>query len=424
MLLLLALAAPPSFEKDVRPVLKAYCLECHGAEDKPKGKLDLRLKRFLARGGRSGPAIAAKGAASLLVERMRNGSMPPQGKKVPPELVAVVEKWIDAGAPTLRDEPEELPPGIGISPDERASWFYQPLTRPPVPADEGHPVDAFLLAKLRGKGLPSNPEADRRTLLRRASLVVAGLPPTRDEVDAFLADRRPDAWERLIDRLLSSPAFGERWSRHWLDVAGYADSHGDGTTDTPRPDAWRWRDWVVKAFNANKPLDAFLVEQLAGDALVPRPWTDLKPEQAELLAATGFLRSVPDGTTRGGKAEAEQNLADTLKLVGSSVLGLSVGCAQCHDHRYDPIPQEDYFRLRAVFETALNPADLRRPEARRVSLSTTADRARAAAIDAEAAKMQAAFNARQAQAVAAAFDKELAKRPEGERAALRAAFST
>ncbi len=434
-----ALSAPAekiTFEQHVRPVLKAYCLDCHGADDKPKGKLDLRLKRFLVAGGRKGAAIVpGKADRSLLVERMASGEMPPGEKKVPPEQIALIRRWIDAGAPTLRDEPASLPPGIGISEQERSYWLYQPLVRPAVPASvETRPahagplarnaIDVFLLAKMREKGLTFNPEADRLTLLRRASLVVTGLPPSPEEVKAFLADARPDAYERLVDRLLASPAYGERWARHWLDVSGHADSHGDGTADTPRPDAWRYRDWVVRALNADKPIDRLIIEQVAGDELLPRPWGDLTPEKADLLAATGFLRTAPDLTAGGGgPAEIEQNITDTLKVVGSALLGLSVGCAQCHDHRYDPIPQEDYYRLRAVFEPALNPAAWRRPGQRRVSLYTAADRAKAAAVDAEAAKMQADFNIKQAAHVKAAFDKELLKRPAEQRDALRAAFA-
>ena len=432
LLALVALSAPAeaiTFEQHVRPILKAYCLDCHGAEEKPKGKLDLRLKRFLAVGGRTGPAIApGKAGKSLLVERMAAGEMPPTGKKVPPEQIALIRRWIEAGAPTLRDEPASIPPGVGISEVERAYWLYQPLVRPKTPnVPMGRvrtPIDAFLLAKLRDKGLSFNPDADKLTLLRRATFAVTGLPPSPDEVKRFLDDDGPAAYERLVDRLLASPAYGERWARHWLDVAGHADSHGDAGRDTPRPDAWRYRDWVVKALNADKPLDRFVTEQLAGDELLPRPWGDLTPEKADLLTATGFLRSAPDGSANDSSlAAAEQTVIDTLRIVGSSLLGLSVGCAQCHDHRYDPIPQEDYYRLRAVFEPALHPPAWRGPAQRRVSLYTAAERAKAAAVDAEVGRMRAEFDAKQSAHVSAAFDKELAKRPAGERDSLRAAFA-
>ncbi len=331
--------------------------------------------------------------------------------------------------PALRNEPDHLPPGIDITPQERAYWFFQPL-RPVVPpaipdSDRVRtPVDAFVLAKLREKGLSFNPEADRRTLILRASFDLIGLPPTQAQVDAFLADRSDRAYENLIERLLASPEYGERWGRHWLDVAGYADSEGDGANDTARPHAWRYRDYVIKSFNADKPLDRFVVEQLAGDELVPLPWNNLKPEQIELLTATGFLRMAPDSTTSGGAPEAQQLVADTLKIVSSSLLGLTVGCAQCHDHRYDPIPQADYYRLRAVFEPAFDPDHLRRPAQRRVSLYTPAQRSKASAIGAEAAKMSAEYATTQAKFVKAAFDKELKKFPADQCTQLRTAFET
>jgi hypothetical protein len=227
----------------------------------------------------------------------------------------------------------------------------------------------------------------------------------------------------MVDRFLASPAYGERWGRHWLDVAGYADSDGDGTNDTPRPHAWKYRDYVIRSLNADKPLDRFIVEQLAGDELVPQPRANLKPEQIELLTATGFLRAAPDATTSGGgPADSQQVVGDTIKIVSSTLLGLTVGCAQCHDHRYDPIPQADYYRLRAVFEPALDPAHWRNATQRRVSLFTDADRTKAAAIDVEINKLKTEVNTKQAEFVQAAFEKELTKFPENSRAALKAAF--
>lgn len=417
-----------TFERDVRPIFKIYCLDCHGGGAKLKGKLDLRLRRFAVHGGKSGPAVVPGDAQkSLLVERLKAGEMPPGEKKVPAEKIAVLERWIASGAKTSRAEPAKLPPGIDITPEERAYWFYQPLRRPEPPrfstGDRVRtPLDALVLAKLRAKKLSFNPDADKRTLLRRASLDLLGLPPTRQEMELFLSDKSPNAYEKALDRLLDSPHYGERWGRHWLDVAGYADSDGDGTKDTPRPYAWKYRDYVIRSLNADKPMDRFIVEQLAGDELVPRPWKNLNAEQIELLTATGFLRTAPDGTTSGGVAEAQQQMIDTLKIVSSSLLGLTVGCAQCHDHKYDPIPQADYYRLRAVFEPAFDPLHFRRPAQRLVSLYTEAERARAAAVEAEAGKMQAKYNAKQTKYVRAAFEKELTKFPVAERDKLRAAF--
>mgnify|MGYP002386574936 CR=1 FL=1 len=419
---------PLTFERHVRPILRAYCLDCHGGGEKHAGGLDLRLKRFALAGGKDGPAVVPGDAAkSLLVERLKSGEMPPGEKKVPAAEIAVIEKWIAGGAKTLRDEPATLPPGLGITAEERAYWFYQPLTRPTPPKANSDrvrtPIDAFVLAKLREKGLTLSPDADRATLLRRATFDLTGLPPTQQELDAFVADPAADAYEKALDRLLASPAYGERWGRHWLDAAGYADSDGDGATDTVRPYAWRYRDYVIRAVNADTPLDRFVTEQLAGDELLPRPWSNLTPPQIDLLAATGFLRTAPDATASANSpANAEQVMTDVLKVVSSTLLGTSVGCAQCHDHRYDPVPQADYFRLRAVFEPALDPGKWRRPGERLVSLYSDADRAKATAVEAEAGKMQTELNTKQADAVKTAFEVELAKFPEDQRPALKAAF--
>ncbi len=420
---------PLTFEKDVRPIFKAYCLDCHGGEA-VKGKLDLRLKRFAEKGGDSGPAIVPGDAdASYLIMRLHDGEMPPGDKKLPPDQIAVIERWIEGGAATLRDEPESLSPGIGVTDEDRAYWAFQPIRKPAPPSFASGDgartaIDGFVLARLRERGLGFAPEADRRTLIRRATVDLTGLPPTHEEIERFLADPREDAYERLIDRLLASPRYGERWGRHWLDVAGYADSEGDGAADTVRPYAYKYRDYVIRSLNADKPLDRFIVEQLAGDELVPRPWKDLTPEQVDALAATGFLRMVADGTASGGDVplEANQMIADALKVVGSTFLGLSVGCAQCHDHRYDPIPQEDYFRLRAVFEPALDPSHWRRPGQRLVSLQSDADRARAAALEAEAQAIQKEIEAKRSVLIAAAVDVELMKFAEPLRSELKAAL--
>jgi hypothetical protein len=420
-----------TFETNVRPILKAYCLDCHGAGDKLRGGLDLRLKRFAEKGGKHGTVLVpGDPARSTLLQRMKSGEMPVSEKKVPPELVAIVEKWIAGGARVQRAEPRSLPPGIDITPEERSRWFFQPLRRPEPPRVAApdrvrNPIDAFVLNMLREKKLSFREDADPLTLIRRAGLDLVGLPPTQQEIDAYLSDTAPGAYERLLDQLLASPHYGERWARHWLDVAGYADSDGDGVKDTPRPYAWRYRDYVIRAFNLDKPLDQFIMEQLAGDELTPPPWNHLTAQQFDRLAATGFLRTAPDATGgKSGQAEAEQVVADTLKIVGSSLLGLTVGCAQCHDHRYDPIPQADYFRLRAIFEPALNPSEWRGASQRRISLYSDADRAQAAAVDAMAAKMQAALTDKQTKYVEAAFEKELAKFPAETRDVLRAAFRT
>ena len=421
-----------TFEKHVRPILKAYCIDCHGAGDTLHGELDLRLRRFMERGGSSGAAIiAGQPALSPLVQRIKSGEMPPLEKKVPPEKIATIERWIESGARALRDEPLQLPAGIDITPEERAHWAYQPIHRvePPGwgPDDRVRTaIDGFLLAKLRERGLAFSPDADRVTLIRRVAFDLTGLPPTVAEIAAFEHDSSPGAYEAMVQRYLDSPSYGERWGRHWLDVAGYAESEGNGNEDVPRPYAYKYRDYVVRSLNSDKPFDRFVQEQLAGDELVPQPWSNLSEQQIEVLAATAFLRMGVDGTATGpdDALVVNQVVADAIKIVGSSLLGLTVGCAQCHDHRYDPIPQEDYFRLRAIIEPAFDASHWRRPGQRLISLYTDADRAKANAVEAEAQQLQKALDEKSAKFVAEAFAKELTKFPEDQREILRIAFDT
>lgn len=428
-------AADPavSYERDVRPILKANCFHCHGGEGEAKGKLDLRLRRFIVKGGDQGPAIeVGKRAESLLFERVSMGEMPPGGKHLTPEQVEVIGKWIDGGAPTLREEPEQLDSGVDITPEERAFWSFQPIQNPPVPATTAadsarNEIDALLLPQLKAKGLGFNAEADKVTLIKRVSLDLHGLPPTPEEVAEFVADTTPDAYERLVERLLISHRYGERWARHWLDAAGYADSDGYSAEDFIRPQAYKFRDYVIRSFNANKPFDRLLIEQFAGDELLPPHEGDYKPEEIELLTATGFLRMAADGTNSGSVDQdvaRNQVVSDTIKIVSTSVLGLSVGCCQCHDHRYDPIPQADYYRLRAVFEPAYDWKNWRPPTARRISLRTAAEREQVAAVDAEASVIVQEKTKKQEEFIAAAFDKELEKFPAEKREELRTAFKS
>jgi hypothetical protein len=404
-----------TYEAHIRPILKTHCFHCHGEEGKPKGKLDVRLRRLLVEGGKSGPGlVAGKRHESAMFKRLLDGEMPPEdaAKRPTAAEIELIGKWIDQGAPTARAEPEVPPHPDEPTPEERAFWSFQPIRRPAVPEGAGRPVDRFLLASLRAKGLGFSPEADRLTLLRRATVDLTGLPPTPEETKAFLADEAPDAYERLLDRLLASPHYGERWGRHWLDVAGFADSEGYDEKDVERKWAWRYRDYVIRSLNADKPFDRFIVEQLAGDELVKPPHANLDAEAVERLVATGFLRMAPDGT--GGAnvdqvAARNQVVADTIKIVSTGLLGLSVGCAQCHNHRYDPIPQVDYYRLRAVLEPAFGGKDWRTPEQRKVSLYTDADRKKAAEIEAEAAAVDRERELKQADYIAATIEKELQK---------------
>jgi mono/diheme cytochrome c family protein len=423
-----------TFEKDIRPILRTHCLDCHGSQNVRKGGLDLRLKSLMVKGGESGEAIVPGHAdQSYLVDRIKAGEMPPGEQKLSAQEIATIEAWVAAGASTARKEPVEIGPATLITDEDREYWAFRPLHRPTAPPfsqnDHGRtPIDALLIAAMRPKRLSFSADADKRTLIRRVSLDLVGLPPTPREVAAFLADKAPDAYERLVDRLLASPHYGERWGRHWLDVAGYADSEGYDDQDRSRPEAYRYRDYVVNAFNKNKPFDQFVIEQLAGDELVPLPHKNLPPDAIEKLTATGFLRMAADGTATAGAAlptASNQVVSDTIKIVSTSLLGLSVGCAQCHDHRYDPILQDDYYRMRAVFEPALNWKNWRIPEQRRVSLSTDADRAKVAALGAEISKSSAAYSAKEHKYIARALDKELAAKFEQALARLlKAAFDT
>ena len=429
-----SVAADPavSYERDVRPILKANCFHCHGGEGDAKGNLDLRLRRFIVKGGDQGPAVEpGKRADSLLFERVSKGEMPPAGKHLTPEQIEIIGKWIDGGAPTLREEPEQLNSGVDITPEERAFWSFQPIPNsaiPPTVIADGarNEIDAFLLPALKAKGLGFNPEADKVTLIKRLALDLHGLPPTPEEVAEFVADAGPDAYERLVEKLLISQRYGERWARHWLDAAGYADSDGYSAEDFVRPQAYKYRDFVIRALNSNKPFDQFLIEQFAGDELLQPHPGDYRSEEIELLTATGFLRMGADGTASGGVEQdvaRNQVMSDTIKIVSTSVLGLSVGCCQCHDHRYDPIPQADYYRLRAVFEPAYDWKNWRAPGSRRISLMTADERQKVAAVDAEAAVIIEERTKKQTEYIAAAFDKELEKHPAEKREALRAAFT-
>ena len=422
-----------TFERDVRPIFKTHCFQCHGEANVREGALDLRLRRWMVEGGDSGPAITpGDPAGSYLLDRIRDGEMPPgEGAHLTAGEIAAIERWVAAGAPTARAEPEQLSGELRITEEEREFWSFQPIRRPAPPAvatsedasaDPSapshplvrNPIDAFLLQRLQHEGLSFSPPADRRTLIRRATFDLHGLPPTPEEVDAFLADARPDAYERLIDRLLQSPRYGQRWGRHWLDVAGYADSEGYNEADTPRPHAYHYRDYVIDALNDDKPFDQFIVEQLAGDELLSPPYQNLRPEQAEKLIATGFLRMAPDGTgTRNDDPLVARNavITETVKIVTSSLLGLTVGCAECHDHRFDPILQRDYYRLRAVFEPALDWQKWREPRGRQISMLSDAERAQAQQIEDQAKQVEAELTAKLVELRDWVFDQEVQQLP-------------
>jgi Protein of unknown function (DUF1549)/Protein of unknown function (DUF1553)/Planctomycete cytochrome C len=421
-----------SFESQIRPILKANCFHCHGEEDKFEGKLDLRLARLLVKGGDSGASIVpGQAEQSLLVKRISSGEMPPGEKKLTPQQIDLITRWVANGAKTARPEPETPPVG-NFTDEERSFWSFQPIQNPAVPdvrnlAQVREPIDQFLLAKLESRQWNFSADADRRTLIRRLSFDLHGLPPAPEAVERFVNDPSPDAVERLLDELLASPHYGERWGRHWLDVAGYADSDGYTETDPVRTYAFKYRDYVIRALNADKPFNQFIVEQLAGDELVPLPYENLSAEAADKLAATGFLRMVADGTASSGvdaNVAANDVVSESIKIVSTSLLGMTVGCAQCHNHRYDPITQTDYYRFRAIFEPAYNPKQWRSPSARLINLWNS-DQKLAAKVLGDAEFKLGEQRGRELDAIVQeVFEREVNKLPEAQRSAARQARST
>ncbi len=369
-------AAVKVTQHDVIPVLLLHCSSCHGAQKREAG-LDLRTKASMLKGGKSGPAfVAGKPEESLIVQKLRSGAMPPKAgllnAGVKPMGGAEADKvaaWISQGAPEVQAEPDLAGTAADtlVTAKDRQFWSFQAPKAQPVPKVRNarqvrNPIDAFLLRKLEEKGASFSREADRLTLIRRATFDLTGLPPDPEKVKAFLADKRPDAYEKLIDSLLASPAYGEKWGRHWLDLAGYADSEGGKlSADLPRDNAWRYRDYVIRAFNADKPYDRFLTEQIAGDELADYEHAPVMTrELADNLIATGFLRMAGDSTSEREVNFIEDRLdviADELEVLTSGVMGLTVKCARCHTHKYDPIPHRDYYRLTAVLKGAYDEHD-------------------------------------------------------------------
>ena len=386
---------PPVFEDLIQPLLSRKCGGCHGA-DLQEAQLDLRTLSTLLRGGESGPAVV-RGVpeSSLLIDLVQRGEMPPVPEdRLSSTEVELLARWVKGGAPG-REPVVELPSRHMVTPQDREFWAFQPPRRvkPPAVRDESAvrtPVDAFLLSRLESAGLEYSPEADRRALIRRASLDLTGLPPSPEAVQEFVQDRSVDAYERLIERLLHSPHYGERWARHWLDAAGYVDGKLDNDLSTiyPSQGLWRYRDYVVQAWNSDKPFDRFLIEQLAGDELVDwRKAERFTPETLELLTATGFLRTVDDHTDfpQYGVEKRYEVVNETLDMLSTAVMGLTLECCRCHNHKYDPLPQRDYYRLMACFEPAFNVQEWKPPKERYLADVSPQERA---AIDARNAELE------------------------------------
>ena len=370
-------------QHDVVPVLLLRCTVCHGRHVQEAG-LDLRTRESMLKGGKSGPAfVAGKPDESLMVKRVRAEEMPPHAKltevsvkPMDPEELNTLAKWIAAGAPLAKEEPE-LAGTVDdplVSPQDREFWAFKTPVAVPVPkvtepadADRAlSPIDPFLLEKLKAKGLTLAPKAERRVLIRRVTLDLTGLPPTPSEVAEFLGDSSQDAFERLVDRLLASPHYGERWGRHWLDVAGYADCEGRREQHLPRPFAWRYRDYVIAAMNSDKPYDRFLLEQIAGDELADyRSAAVITKEIEDNLVATAFLRMSPDPTwanLTGFVPDRLEVISDSIDVLTAGVMGLTFKCAKCHTHKFDPIPQRDYYRLAAMLKPAYDEHDWLKPQ--------------------------------------------------------------
>jgi hypothetical protein len=342
------------FEKKVRPVLAMHCFKCHDGKTK-RGNLRLDSRAAVLAGGDRGPALVpGDPEKSLLVKAISHTDeqvkMPPKAK-LPREAIADLTRWVTLGAPwpggdtivATRPAGEEMV----ITDRDRSHWAFQPVRRPPIPILQDaawvhNPVDAFILARLEAKKLRPNSAAPPRQLIRRLYYDLTGLPPTPEEVEAFAADPSPQAYEALVDRLLSSPHYGEKWARHWLDLVRYAETNSY-ERDNPKPNAWRYRDYVIRSFNADKPYDRFVREQLAGDEV---PGADV-----DTFIATGFYRlGIWDDEPTDREQARYDGLDDIVTTTGQVFLGLTVDCARCHNHKIDPIPQQDYYRLLAFFQ--------------------------------------------------------------------------
>lgn len=413
------------FERDVRPILKVACFHCHGEDGETKGGLDVRLVRLMVAGGENGTALLPGDLdGSLLWQKISSDKMPKGEKKLHAEEKEIVRRWIEQGAKTARPEPERVE-DARFTEEELGHWAFQPVATVTPPNGEAHPIDGFVGTKLREKTLGFAEPASRRVMIRRVTFNLTGLPPTPDEVEAYVNDRKPRAYERLIDRLLNSEHYGVRWARHWLDTAGYAESDGNAFNDAKRPHAWRYRDYVIKAFNENKPINEFILEQLAGDELIEGEIDVDDPQHLELLAATGFLRMAPDTTQRSNSlTDRNAAVAASMQVVSSSMLGLTVGCAQCHDHKYDPIGIDDYYRFRAIFDPAFPLKSWQQPSARLIDMTTAAVRMERDRIEKEAQKEEAAWNQRREAHGAKILEQKLEVVPEELREKTREAVLT
>ena len=379
-------------ERDVLPIFQARCVACHGKREQ-RGDLDLRTQEARLAGGKSGPALVpGRPDESLIIQKIEADEMPPPDlqydyavRNPTDEEVTTLKRWVALGAPPDPQEDLAASAGRRLSAADRGHWAFVPPERPEVPQVErsslvSNPIDAFLLQKLEDQGLSYSEAADPVTLLRRAYLDLTGMPPLPEDVRRYLDDDPAVRYRLLVNRLLDSPEYGERWARHWLDIAGYIDTEGFGEFAPTRKNAWRFRDYVIRAFNQDKPFDEFLVEQIAGDELAPWKDQEVTPDLVSRLAATGFLRTAPDPTWEIEFAflpERINIIADEVQILGSGILGLTIGCARCHDHKYDPITQRDYYSLGAILQSAYDPYDWLLPEDRELDVALDSEKKKA-----------------------------------------------
>jgi cytochrome c553 len=343
------------FLSKVAPVLRADCAGCHG--DSAQGGLRVDSLEALLKGGRSGPAIVPGDPdRSLLIQAVhQSGSlkMPPAGK-ISGEAIANLSQWIKDGAAWVENAKAGDASVYVLRPDQKAFWSFQPVRKQAAPAADRpdwnrNPIDQFIYAKLKEKGLKPGRKADRATLLRRATFDLTGLPPAREDIAAFVNDPSPGAFEKRVDRMLTTQQYGERWGRHWLDLVRYADTAGDAA-DFPIPEMYKYRNYVIQAFVKDKPYDQFLREQIAGDFLP----ASSEEQRWEQTVATGYI-TVSRRVGVSPKADRHVTLEDTIGNLGQTMLGLSVGCARCHDHKFDPIPTADYYALYGILDSTTYP---------------------------------------------------------------------
>jgi cytochrome c553 len=443
-------------QHDIRPIMMLRCTVCHGGRRQESG-LDLRTRASMLKGGKSGPAmVLGKPTESLLLKRIHAAEMPPRDKLLPSGVKIMpsgeldkLTRWITIGAPEVEITPDGATPEPDtiVTDEDRKFWAFQSLRpiSPPaaISAYEGtNAIDLFIAERLKANGLKFSMEASRTALVRRLYFDLIGLPPSPAEIRAFLDDKEALAYERLVQRLLASPRYGERWARFWLDAAGYADSEGKRSADPIRNSAWRYRDYVIRSMNADKPYSQFLLEQIAGDELLDFSDPEkITPQHVDNLIATGFLRMAPDGTGSdvvNSVPERMEVVADEIDIFSSTVLGLTMKCARCHSHKYDPIPQRDYYRLVATFQGAFDVHDWLKPTAvpgqsngvmrtRALSVATPERIAEVAAHNAEIQQQIDLVNKKHeiivTEVKAAYFAKQLITLPEVIRSDVEAAFA-